>query len=171
MIYKQETYVEIYWLVRLTEIINARSHTLSRTALASIPNLSAIGTMRSGRLKTSLRNSLERQECTQIQSRESTTNTVRAIPKDTMSPQCQCRQPCHSPHACGLEAALHEWEISIIASMEVGCHWQNFKCDRWTWVVTQRVWASWVFPELQENVDDTTLLEVESGSDLRNSYK
>ena len=40
------------------------SHTLSRTALASIPNLSAIGTMRSGRLKSPLREQFgERQEC------------------------------------------------------------------------------------------------------------
>jgi hypothetical protein len=40
------------------------SHTLSRTALASIPNLSAIGTMRSGRLKSPLREQFgEIQEC------------------------------------------------------------------------------------------------------------
>jgi hypothetical protein len=39
---------------------NNTSHTLSRTALASIPNLSAIGTMRSGRLKTPLRETVWR---------------------------------------------------------------------------------------------------------------
>ena len=80
-------------------------HTLSRTALASIPNLSAIGTMRSGRLKTSLRKQFGDDRNKYKLLRESMTN-YSWNSKDTMFPQCQCRQPSRSPHACGLEAAF-----------------------------------------------------------------
>ena len=79
---------------------------MSRTALASIPNLSAIGTMRSGRLKTSLRKQFG-ENCNEYKSVERISLTNYSCnSKDTMFPQCQCRRPSHSPHACGLEAAL-----------------------------------------------------------------
>ena len=81
-------------------------HTLSRTALASIPNLSAIGTIRSGRLKTPLRKQFG-ENCNEYKSVERISLTNYSCnSKDTMFPQCQCRRPSHSPHACGLEAAL-----------------------------------------------------------------
>jgi hypothetical protein len=81
-------------------------HTLSRTALASIPNLSAIGTMHSGRLKTSLRKQFGGDRNKYKLLRESAWQITHEIPKIQCSPQCQCRQPSHSPHACGLEAAF-----------------------------------------------------------------
>jgi len=136
-------------------------HTLSRTALASIPNLSAIGTIRSGRLKTLLRKQFGKTGRNINMLRISLTNYSCNF-EDTMFPQCQCRRPSHSPHACGLEAALssirNKKTILLLRCFlkfhyfySLMVHMLQQKLIRgWTWVETQRVWANWVFPDLQD---------------------
>jgi len=62
--------------------------------------------MRSGRLKTSLRKQFG-ENCNEYKSVERISLTNYSCnSKDTMFPQCQCRRPSRSPHACGLEAAF-----------------------------------------------------------------
>ena len=118
--------------------------------------------MRSGRLKTSLRKQFG-ENCNEYKSVERISLTNYSCnSKDTMFPQCQCRRPSHSPHACGLEAALssigNKKSILLLLCFlkfhyfySLMVHMLQQKLIRgWTWVETQRVWANWVFPDLQD---------------------
>ena len=114
-------------------------HTLSRTPLASIPNLSAIGTIRSGRLKTPLRKQFGKTGRNINMLRISLTNYSCNF-EDTMFPQCQCRRPSHSPHACGLEAAFSSIRnkkiiLLLLCFLKFQCFYSSM-----VYVVPTKIW-------------------------------